>query len=70
MEESLEFSQKLCGQHHRWTQVPLEHILYEVPDLHMRTLTANYICIQIRRHHGKTCILKIQEAKVRVGIDK
>lgn len=43
MEESLGFSQKLCGQHHRLTQVPLEHILYEVPDLQMRILTANYI---------------------------
>jgi len=70
MEESLEFSQKLCGQHHRWTQVPQEHTLYEVPDLDLRILTAHYIYRQIRRNHGKTHILTIQESKDTISIDK
>lgn len=43
MEESLEFSQKLCGQHHRWILLPREYILYEVPDLHLQILSANHI---------------------------
>jgi hypothetical protein len=43
MEESLEFSQKLCGQHHRWFLVPQEHILYEVLDLQLQILSATNI---------------------------
>ena len=43
MEESLEFSRKLCDQHHRWILVPQEHILYEVPDRQLQILSATNI---------------------------
>jgi len=43
MEESLEFSRKLCDQHHRWILVPQEHILYEVPDQQLQILSATNI---------------------------